>query len=529
MLKKILISILFILGLCIISCNDNNEIETSDTTNTYDTIYDTIENDTYTVQTIEFPTIVEDIYEPQGDIILDKHYNITFDNQIAKLIKIEVQVPSSNSSESSNVCVVPALALFDPKSNTVKKIIFTCKDPDTLTWVVDTSFDDFFKFKSSPQGEFVAIVMLYSREQDTAINNSNMTLDELENFIRNQPKTEITYRLNSWDSEGRLKFSVPVDDILPNINSINSFEISTNGNIYFYYDEYIIVISAEGEKLYTIELPNEYISPYTVNGLPKLTHDEDGNVVFCVYKKKTANDKLGDAQKILIDDITKSLSSEAETYFNVTTQPYFGKGYVCYYEAIEGFMAIDDNNNSVKLFTWYDTEIDFSSIGQISVVSSNDIIIATANPLTFYLITNEAAETDERQAIRLAYDENGSGVKMSDIVSCIQDFNSTNEDYRIDFVPYSSDATGKSASEKLVNDILTGNAPDLILFGSSITPETFVKIDALADLYPLMEAGGRYTKSDFIPCVLEPFENSKGELPYMTTDYYIATMVGKSS
>ena len=192
-------------------------------------------------------------------------------------------------------------------------------------------------------------------------------------------------------------------------------------------------------------------------------------------------------------------------------------------------MAIDDNNNSVKLFTWYDTEIDFSSIGQISVVSSNDIIIATANPLTFYLITNEAAETDERQAIRLAYDENGSGVKMSDIVSCIQDFNSTNEDYRIDFVPYSSDATGKSASEKLVNDILTGNAPDLILFGSSITPETFVKIDALADLYPLMEAGGRYTKSDFIPCVLEPFENSKGELPYMTTDYYIATMVGKSS
>jgi len=182
------------------------------------------------------------------------------------------------------------------------------------------------------------------------------------------------------------------------------------------------------------------------------------------------------------------------------------------------------------LFEWSDVGLTRSDQMEFFIFSPDKMYAAVLNKTTreweIYLITNESAD-DGREVIRIAYDADGSGVKSSDLAAYIREFNATNDDYRIEFVEYTTDKVGRTANEKLISDLLTGEAPDMILFGSSITPEKFVRQGLLIDMYSLM--GGDYKKSDFLPCVRTPFENDKGELPYLVTDYIIETMIGKSS
>ena len=577
MKRKTLLSLLVTLSLCLTACSDAVSVETDDTSINEVTTevpkldIKKVKEYKYTSTKIVFPEVEEEI-EPltirDRTIGFGAQYSLTNDNRMVKVIITDVESPNPYAPERTGIYETPALAVYDPLSKQTEIIYFTRQDSDTMEWVNDISFYVIHRITATPDGGFAAIVrqrivhkneyeeILYGLSSDD-LNNirdgimtdavakklNGVTLEELRDYQKNRNYSDRTitaneiYNFNSWDSEGHLRFSVPIAEIIPDISKIREFVQIENGNTYFRFDSEIIVFSSEGELLYTTEIPEEYTLKYLIPdqdysryaGLPKLVCTDD-KVYYCIFGEKTKGGQLCTPILIPINDETQSFGEVEITLSNISFAPTLGEGVECYYNSVSELRVITLDGENEKLFSW-------GSLGVYNpvyykVVSAEKIIAAATNSTTkemeFFIITNET-ETDERQAIRLAYDENGSGVKMSDIVSCIQDFNSTNEDYRIDFVPYSSDATGKSASEKLVNDILTGNAPDLILFGSSITPETFVKIDALADLYPLMEAGGRYTKSDFIPCVLEPFENSKGELPYMTTDYYIATMVGKSS
>lgn len=208
-----------------------------------------------------------------------------------------------------------------------------------------------------------------------------------------------------------------------------------------------------------------------------------------------------------------------------------------------------------RLVNWIDIDVPSTTITHVRLeptgetVKSNSgdnaeavdrITLSFFDWITYDAYMTVAERTDtpyesQKQTIKIAYEESSADSDYSDrlrglnnLLNLASNFNRTNGNYRVKLIPYTSDA-GLSASQKLMRDIMSGERPDMVLFGGTITPDAFLKSDAFVDLYSLMKKDDVYTKKAFLPCVLEPFETKKGKLPYLVLNFRFETLAGLDS
>ena len=208
------------------------------------------------------------------------------------------------------------------------------------------------------------------------------------------------------------------------------------------------------------------------------------------------------------------------------TEAYYRTYYGIYHEVF-------GNEEDEQILSWVD--IDASGYGKYNIYfeSAEKFLIAYVDNYTSdsYFIFVSRAENpyeSQRQVITIAYDESkqfSTRAKATrNLLNIVSRFNRTSDGYRIKLIPYSSDDVS-TANDKLYRDIISGEMPDMVLFGGSITADPFLKTGAFMDLYKFMDKDETYTRDAFLPCVLKPFE-VKGKLPYIVTNFSFETLAG---
>ena len=131
----------------------------------------------------------------------------------------------------------------------------------------------------------------------------------------------------------------------------------------------------------------------------------------------------------------------------------------------------------------------------------------------------------DKQVLVLAGDYVGYDVKNR-VVS----FNKASE-YRIVIKEYSIYDTNddyNAGVTQLNNDIISGNMPDILISSDNLPMDTYISKGLLADISALMEKDEELSQTEYMQNVFDAY-SVKGKLYYVIPDFYVRTVMGKTS
>ncbi len=108
------------------------------------------------------------------------------------------------------------------------------------------------------------------------------------------------------------------------------------------------------------------------------------------------------------------------------------------------------------------------------------------------------------------------------ITQYVDEFNKTNENYRIEVKDY-SDSEDCSTAFNL--DVSAGNIPDIIVTDRA-WQDRLIYTGILIDLQPYLDTDTELSQDDFLDSVMSAWRED-GKLYYMAMDYYVTVMYGK--
>ncbi len=188
-----------------------------------------------------------------------------------------------------------------------------------------------------------------------------------------------------------------------------------------------------------------------------------------------------------------------------------------------------------ELFTWLDCDINPDYVEYISTTEDGKILALIrewdSEEDGYQLCTltkTPKSEVPEKQIITL-----GTMYLSQGLQNAIVKFNKTNNEYRITVVDYSKtvdDSQENADSDALVkfnNDIMTGNAPDIIDLAYGNYTQ-YMKQGIIEDLYPYLEQSTVISKEDFMPSILEGY-SVDGKLSCIPSSFYLNTLIAKTA
>ncbi|MCI8387166.1 MAG: extracellular solute-binding protein [Clostridiales bacterium] len=437
----------------------------------------------------------------------------------------------------------------------------------SLVFIEDTNEIKLYSVLSRPeaaQGEIIRSVEFIKYIPDNGCLNicsKEKTDQEYEVYYRDGIQvinTHPEYYLYRNDKNGNLLWGKKVKDIHESIQLSCKVLINPDGYIFFELtanddDDIIAVASSDGELLFTLTRPED--CGYAVLGGTRsyqkceLVQNVDGNVYI---KYSTGINSNFEITYISIDIENQSYGDKAdfpqveyvaEEVFDKTTghtriylnTPIFGGGgYDIYYYNRSGLYGIKHDEEPTEIFRWLDVGISTDILEDIYILSEHEVFVKI----------NESSQGGARNSYgRIAYvpmsSVYGEGVQeiptlsiaidketnpyLSTMLSYAAAFVRSEGGCQVNIVSYSDAEGGMSANQKLAKDIANGKAPDVVMFGGGISYEILSKNGAFEDLYKFMDSGS-LKRSDFLPCVLKPFERSNGELDRIVTEFSLCTL-----
>ncbi len=376
--------------------------------------------------------------------------------------------------------------------------------------------------------------------------NLAYTMEEQVPLYKEEDLIDNRWYLTTYDASGimtrsNLLYDIDkqIGDASISIYSSNNFCMTPDGMIYIASaptsnnDVLLAKITAEGEHIATVSL-KEACPDFASRQITfeSLMTDSDGSV--CVIFSRMSDtgytkDEYCHAEDLLSKTNCQTTRFRQELggkllYFSETTA-YFNNIYGIYRENV-------GEEGCEEILNWLDIDISGYSVSKIQFDSPEHMLLTYIDPYDFSSYFVDVARTDdpfaaERKVITVAYDETPhSGIRAArNLLNIASRFNRSNEEYRIKLIPYNTD-NASTANEKLVQDIITGNIPDMILFGGTISPEPFLRLNVTRDMYKFIDKDKQYNRDAFLPCALEPFENAKGKLPYLPLNITFHTIAG---
>ncbi len=370
------------------------------------------------------------------------------------------------------------------------------KSGDFAGFVSNNSFGDYTQFRFTPQeGEFICNAALLTGGRKAVLT----TLDgETMVYI--------------YDREGNMQ------------KNLNCGEILTSerfGKIYNCNDEIIInddnriltIVSLDGEILGTIDL-----TPYHVHGV---SLDSEGipTVVYSgedtTYTAQIEGTELVNKQKC---------SALTDTAYTMTA----GFGEYRLAAMFNGMLYGLKDNSWIKLCDFIDNDFNSISIYSLTMTGENEFAAAMseANGSTMKLLTEaDISALESKTVIRVA------NLVSGDLVNApAKAYNSAKPDspYRVEVKDYGN--AYSLYDDRITNlhqDILSGNAPDVITFNSEITPGSFGARESIfVDLYTLLDKDTELKREDFLDGYLEGLDFN-GKLLQISPSFSFKTMVVK--
>lgn len=184
------------------------------------------------------------------------------------------------------------------------------------------------------------------------------------------------------------------------------------------------------------------------------------------------------------------------------------------------------------IFSYINSDISSDTMGTM-VEAGEDMILATYyDPETYntrlaILKHVDPSEIPDKEVLTLACYYLDYNMRKR-----VVDFNKENEKYRITVKDYSSYSTMEDYSagySQLSNDILAGQAPDILVLESGSMPiESFIAKGLFADIGKLIEEDEELDMENYLTNIFDAFKVD-GKLYSVVPSFTIATILGKSS
>lgn len=346
-------------------------------------------------------------------------------------------------------------------------------------------------------------------------------------------KADYGRRIIRYSADGKIQKYVRVVDIDSDFNL--SMQDNGNSALFAYSDGLLYILTVEGtvyvfdeniSLVSKLNLPDEQrasVAEQRVDYKTFLTTDKDGKLILgcCI----TRNGQKRFACYPLSEN---GLGEPLELPDTGDRTPIFANGYDVYYSDSVGLFGQNLNDKEpTRLFGWVDVDLVSSDVVFMKIENPEKIYVITRDNKAGVIIGGNQAKSG-KQLIRVAYEEAESMSYSINLSEKAREFNLFSDEYRVELCAYNTDDVS-TANEKLRRDMVSGKMPDIILFAATITPEEFVKFDALANLYEFMDKDDKFTRDAFVPCVLKPVETSSGKLPYLVVGYSFEGFMGKTS
>ena len=329
------------------------------------------------------------------------------------------------------------------------------------------------------------------------------------------------------------------------------------------------------------ELSEEFLSPY-----PLVAVDGDSNIILCpedggrefvcvpvdgepevveLPESLGKNVKLSDGEKTRFYSVSGDNDGKGGctyvTYENggfseprtipldiIPSEVEFIGDKIWYSTADGAFLA--GEKGTEKLFDWFDLGLQTAYIeykalfdddsGVVFYIDEFGAKVESAyikrSDLPEYLAwyTEKHGESDvstltERQVVKVAASDevilNGKKISspVDKIIRNLNRFRRGNMQYDIQLTRIAGDES--EASGSLMRMMLSGDVPDVVVFGDSIMSRNFDP-SGFVDLYSYMDNDKTHGRDTFLPCVTSSFEDKDGRLPFLTTNFALSTIAG---
>ena len=350
--------------------------------------------------------------------------------------------------------------------------------------------------------------------------------------------TKVDYAVSVWDGESAVwGVKIKEDDVGLDFSEVPEMISDDDGRVYLYFKNQNTVLMVERDKdVRVVDIPEGKA------GYKEQLLIRNGKVVFC----RTNSGANGVTHTVYTLDCEAGSFDEGVelTADKGSTQFLFPDGYAIGYRNAEGVFGVTDSGETVKIFGWLDVGLTGAMVEDIWSIGKDE----------FFLIYNDSVDKKTHSGIVKRADEAeylefkasransetsaGAGVKTIRVVAetmtnsnsfafeYVQRFNRKNMDYKVEIESIAGGA-GEAASN-LMKKMLSGDIPDVVMFGKSLRSGDLKGQNMFVDLYPYIDADKEHGRDSFVPCVLEPFEESDGTLQLLTTEFTLKTLIGST-
>jgi len=209
-----------------------------------------------------------------------------------------------------------------------------------------------------------------------------------------------------------------------------------------------------------------------------------------------------------------------------------GAGHDIYYTTDKGVFTYDfDTKEEKKILDYVDSDIDYNFINYCVPIDETRIVAVTNDPETWEATISFMEKVPPEEVVDKTIITIGMVYVDYDIRSKVIEFNKSSDRYRIrmvEYYQYDNEDDWNAGQKMFNNDIITSNAPDIVVINSGMPVESFIDKGVFLNLNPYIEADAEVSKEDMAPNILAL--GSRGDDTYVLTGAYtISTMAIKKS
>jgi ABC-type glycerol-3-phosphate transport system substrate-binding protein len=453
-----------------------------------------------------------DVVMPEGMDYLQ--FNAMTENGIYSFSGVTVPTGTENENEPSEKYESRILLVgFDGKATLIENYRPLSPEKD-----VTGKYD--YSITASPQylvpmksGDLAVIETVW----EGWVTRDGLNSDDEEYWMNYESNMECWYRLLNADGSEKFSRQIPLE-----LDQYLSCAVQDReGNVVCLAGDTLLVLSPEGELIrkFGNGIYFERLVSLRSGVLFAVTWGEYGAEL---YPVDTQRGEFGSGRKL------------PKGAYNILAG---GGAYPLYYSDGASFYGFDlESGKGEKLFSWLSTDVAPELYSDFAVPESGSVIGFVNDTQDGFVDTTQiyrlfevkqvpASSVRQKKTLTLAVQWMGYDAGRAAL-----NFNRSNEDYRIEIIDYSAYNTDYDYSaglNKLLEDVMAGNMPDILAL-DDLPVDLLAAKGLLEDLYPYMDADPELSREDFFSNVLALREQN-GKLISTIYGFSINTVIGSSA
>lgn len=298
--------------------------------------------------------------------------------------------------------------------------------------------------------------------------------------------------------------------------------IAANGDICLLTDRTLVVLNSSLQKVGQVAFSdNQWVESFFVSsdGVPYVYIWTEGG------ESSESTFHMVDTQQVKIGP-----AIEAPEEFWGGVRP--GAGHDMYYTTDKGVYTYDfDTKENKKILDYVDSDIDYNFVNYCVPIDETRIVAVVNDPETWEASISFLEKVPPEEVVDKIIITMGMVYTDYEIRSKVIAFNKASDKYRIrmiEYYEYNNEADWNAGQKMFNNDIITSNAPDIIVINSGMPVDSFMDKGVFLNLNPYIESDPDVNKEDMAPNVLAL--GSRGDDTYILTGAFtISTMAMKKS